>query len=127
MRTTNKDVVKKIQAYIRGIVANPLYEYDIKKSLEDVSVSFNHWYDAYNRRCFPNQQAGFIAFLQCLPNEICVAFYYHEQRKLLQEWLNETHTEPEKYRDSDVAHLFYCLIYREFVKLCKLYSVPFMS
>lgn len=66
-----------------------------------------------------SEKRVFIEWMKGLPSVFCPEFYYHDQRKRLREWLNESAKEAEERDDADTALLFYWLICREFFAMLK--------
>lgn len=112
----------RVSAAVKSYIVSCLdtdYTEDLKDRLKAVIEEFSSWYGPYEKRRIPNRQAAFTDWLMGLPSCLSADYTYYAQRQLLKNWLHETDQEANKYKDEEVTRLFYALIYREFVALCR--------
>lgn len=126
LRTNSKQVKEAIRKYLQEGFENSCYNLDEGiyngMTLPEMARKFrkimwDEWYKGNNFKRCPNLQAAIIEYLKGLPSSIAIAFYYDEERKLLEKWLQENETDSIKYGDEKVDRLYWHLISREIIAL----------
>jgi len=124
IRTNSKQVKQAIQEYIIGCIDTEPYDFDpeilnLKAKLELVTATYRE----EKHRDKGNLQDLFIEWLQGLPSILNIDFEYYKILELMEnEWGLK---KPENKTLSDSSELFYKLIYREFLTLCKNHKVDY--
>lgn len=126
LRTNSKQAKEAIRNYLKDGFLDSAYNLDegiyqdmtlpemARKFLEIMQDEF---YCAYNKMRYPNLQEAIIEYLKGLPSSIAIAFYYDEERRLLEKWLQEDKTDSIKYGDEKTDRLYWHLISREIIAL----------
>lgn len=125
LRTNSKAVKDAVRSYINEHFDFSGYDENFdnltlpEKCEKFIEIMRNEWYKGYERKRTPNLQEAVIGYINCCVSCFPIAYSYHEHRKLLESWLQETEEESEKYSDDEVSNLFYHLISREILALAK--------
>lgn len=125
LRSTKKEVKEKIRAYILdrmdfsnyiGYEGYPDKEPETWQSKVFLCRSIFRWeyVNPQNLRRYGGERGCFREWLCGLPSVLTVAFSYHDARRLVREWLEQTEDEANKYDDSQVWDKYLHLITREF-------------
>lgn len=125
LRSTKKEVVEKIQAYILdnmdfsgyvGYDGYPDAEPETWQSKVFLCRSIFRWeyVNPQNLRRYGGERGCFREWLCGLPSALTVAFSYYDARQLVREWLDRTEDEANKYDDTQVWDKYLHLITREF-------------
>ena len=122
LSSMNIDVKIKIRKYITNSIGEEYltecgYKHDgspkeLAKATFDCMCS--EFWQGYEKKRTPNRQQALIDYMMGLPSSISIAFTYYDQRQLLKQWLQQSDTESDKFRDDQVCEKFYHLIAREF-------------
>lgn len=118
MRTTNKQVTSKIQAYIQESIdsarASDYPGLDILQVADDFKrVAY---YPANFARFKHNRQAMFKDWMQGLPSILPMDYTYYDILQVMTSWGLPL---PAGKDETDSVELFYWLIFREFNKMLK--------
>lgn len=125
LKTNSKSVKEKVRAYILESIdlSNYVgYEGYPEKEPESVDgkilmcrdIFRGEYLNPCNLRRYGSEYNCFKEWLRCVPSAMTVAFYYHECREILRNWMEQTEQEADKYSDSQVWELYLHLITREF-------------
>ena len=100
---------------------------DTKGQLEYFVAEFKNWYNPCERQRDKILHNAFRSFLQGLPSCFSYPFTYFEIRQVVRSWLQQTKEDADKYDDEEVCSLYFYLLYREFLAVCKKNKVDFIS
>ena len=134
MKTNSKAVKEAVKKHIieclQGScnVANGYVpDDDIKGQLDYFVADFKNWYNPHEKQRTKVLHEAFRLFLQGLPSCFSYPFTYFEIRQVVREWLQQTEIESEKYGNEEVCNLYFYLLYREFLAICKKHKVDFIG
>lgn len=116
MKTTNKQVVDKIRAYIQESIDSARSSDYPGLDILQVAADFKRvaHYPANFARFQHSQQAMFRNWMQGLPSILPMDYTYHDILQTMVAWGLPL---PANKDDSDAVELFYWLIFREFTKM----------
>lgn len=126
LRTNSKQAKEAIRNYLKDGFLDSAYNLDEgiyngltlpEMARKFREIMWNEWYKGYNFKHCPNLQAAIIEYLKGLPSSIAISFYYDEERRLLEKWLQENKTDSIKYSDEKTDCLYWHLISREIIAL----------
>lgn len=125
LRSTKKEVKEKIRAYILdcmdfsnyiGYDGYPDKEPETWQSKVFLCRSIFRWeyVNPQNLLRYGGERGRFREWLCGLPSALSIDYNYYDVRQIVQEWLEQTEEESEKYNDGQVWDEYLHLITREF-------------
>jgi hypothetical protein len=125
MRTTTKAFKDQVQKHILSGLSTDETE-DVKQQLQNTVDGFKNWYTLYEQKITPNRYDAFKEWLLGLPSQMSIEYTYYNIFQTLKTWFENCGAVYEE-KDSDVeAPLYYHLVVREFMTLCKKNGVEFL-